>query len=228
MPITINGSGTITGISAGGYPDDSVTADDLADGTLKVKAVTTKVQSFASNIITTSGSYTDTGIFINHTPTSTIKALSGVSALNLALLMVLILTTFYRLRDGSNQNISSQQFVFRVQTGNGALHLSITDIWEPNSTSQQTIKLFAAQSGGTSTQLVSPVIMSVFGRIMIDNVDTAEALYVLRPGAKWCLREGGYAEIVWLDDSDPPTEAEINAKAQELIELKPWKELRIA
>ena len=32
MPITINGSGTITGISAGGLPDGSVTNDDLATG----------------------------------------------------------------------------------------------------------------------------------------------------------------------------------------------------
>tara|TARA_B100002019_G_scaffold45607_1_gene38308 strand:- start:834 stop:1439 length:606 start_codon:yes stop_codon:yes gene_type:complete len=30
MPITINGSGTLTGISAGGYPDGSVTDADLA------------------------------------------------------------------------------------------------------------------------------------------------------------------------------------------------------
>jgi len=30
MPISINGSGTLTGISAGGYPDATVTADDLA------------------------------------------------------------------------------------------------------------------------------------------------------------------------------------------------------
>jgi hypothetical protein len=30
MAITINGSGTITGISAGGLPDGSVTADDIA------------------------------------------------------------------------------------------------------------------------------------------------------------------------------------------------------
>ena len=30
MPITINGNGTLSGISAGGYPDGTVTADDLA------------------------------------------------------------------------------------------------------------------------------------------------------------------------------------------------------
>jgi hypothetical protein len=32
MPIAINGSGTITGISAGGLPDASITADELATG----------------------------------------------------------------------------------------------------------------------------------------------------------------------------------------------------
>jgi hypothetical protein len=32
MAIVINGSGSITGISAGGLPDGSVTADDLASG----------------------------------------------------------------------------------------------------------------------------------------------------------------------------------------------------
>ncbi len=32
MPIAINGSGTITGISAGGLPDASITADELASG----------------------------------------------------------------------------------------------------------------------------------------------------------------------------------------------------
>ena len=32
MPVTINGNGTITGISAGGLPDGCVTADDLASG----------------------------------------------------------------------------------------------------------------------------------------------------------------------------------------------------
>ena len=32
MPITINGTGTITGISAGGLPDDSIIAADIAAG----------------------------------------------------------------------------------------------------------------------------------------------------------------------------------------------------
>ena len=32
MPITINGSGTVTGISAGGLPDDSIVTADIAAG----------------------------------------------------------------------------------------------------------------------------------------------------------------------------------------------------
>lgn len=34
MPITINGTGSITGLSAGGLPDASVTGADIADATL--------------------------------------------------------------------------------------------------------------------------------------------------------------------------------------------------
>jgi hypothetical protein len=42
MPITINGSGTITGISAGGLPDSIVTTDDIANSAVtdaKIAAV---------------------------------------------------------------------------------------------------------------------------------------------------------------------------------------------
>lgn len=34
MPITIDGSGTITGISAGGLPDASITTAEIADGNI--------------------------------------------------------------------------------------------------------------------------------------------------------------------------------------------------
>ena len=39
MPISINGTGTITGISAGGLPDASVTADDLASSAVTTAKV---------------------------------------------------------------------------------------------------------------------------------------------------------------------------------------------
>lgn len=44
MPISINGSGSITGLSAGGLPDGSITADDLASSLdLSAKTVTLPV-----------------------------------------------------------------------------------------------------------------------------------------------------------------------------------------
>ena len=50
MPITINGSGTITGISAGGLPDDSITTADIADSAVtdaKISALTSSKLSGA-------------------------------------------------------------------------------------------------------------------------------------------------------------------------------------
>jgi len=39
MPITINGSGTVTGISAGGLPDDSIVTADIAAGAVTTAKV---------------------------------------------------------------------------------------------------------------------------------------------------------------------------------------------
>ena len=83
MAITINGSGTITGVSAGGLPDGSITADDLATsldltgktvtlpsgtgGKVLQVVSTTANPSFTS---TTSTSYVDSGLSLGITLTS--------------------------------------------------------------------------------------------------------------------------------------------------------------
>ena len=83
MAITINGTGSITGITAGGYPDATVTADDLA-ATLDLtgKTVTLPsgtggkilqvVQTIKSDIFSTaSSSFVDvTGLSASITPSS--------------------------------------------------------------------------------------------------------------------------------------------------------------
>lgn len=77
MPISITGTGTITGISAGGLPDACVTAADLASGAarsnfgagciLQVQQATVTAATFS----TTSNSYVDvTGLSVNITPSS--------------------------------------------------------------------------------------------------------------------------------------------------------------
>ncbi len=37
------------------------------------------------------------------------------------------------------------------------------------------------------------------------------ALLILRPGARWTVRGGTYDGLVWLDESAPPTRAEVEA-----------------
>jgi hypothetical protein len=80
MAITINGTGTITGISAGGLPDGSVTADDLATnldlsskvltgtGLLKQVVATTMTDTF--NTTTANVFQQITGLNTNITTTS--------------------------------------------------------------------------------------------------------------------------------------------------------------
>jgi len=59
MPITINGSGTVTGISAGGLPDGVITTDDIAAG-----AVT---QAKRSEGLTLGTAQTATGVAVDFT-----------------------------------------------------------------------------------------------------------------------------------------------------------------
>ena len=65
MAVTINGSGTISGVSAGGY---SLTDADLPNGSV-VQVVYAGDQP-SSTLTTTSTSYVDTGISATITPSS--------------------------------------------------------------------------------------------------------------------------------------------------------------
>lgn len=62
MPITINGSGTLTGLSAGGLPDSSITSDDIAAAAV-TPAKLSQPLTLATAQNTTSGTSIDfTGI----------------------------------------------------------------------------------------------------------------------------------------------------------------------
>jgi len=77
MPISITGTGTVTGISVGGLPDAIITSAELASGAARTNfgagavlqvASTTKTDVFS----TTSTSFTDiTGLSVSITPSST-------------------------------------------------------------------------------------------------------------------------------------------------------------
>ena len=73
MPITINGSGTITGLSVGGLPDGTVDAGTLASGTVSNtgKILQTVVANSTDRIDTNSTSWTATHLTATITPSAT-------------------------------------------------------------------------------------------------------------------------------------------------------------
>jgi len=88
MPISINGSGTVTGISVGGLPDGIVDTDMIAAaavtapkrgaGAILQVVSTTKTDTFSSN----SDSFTDlTGLSVTITPTSTSSKILFIASL---------------------------------------------------------------------------------------------------------------------------------------------------
>jgi len=74
MPITINGSGTLTGISAGGLPDGSITSDDLANGAVTAAKLAAGAGGKILQVVTTDY----TGLF----STSTANTWTQVSGLD--------------------------------------------------------------------------------------------------------------------------------------------------
>lgn len=73
MPIVLNGSGTITGISAGGLPDGIIQSADLASGVGgKILQVvqTVKTDTFSQSSLNDSTFSNDTGLNVTITPSS--------------------------------------------------------------------------------------------------------------------------------------------------------------
>ncbi len=102
MPVTINGNGTITGVSVGGLPDGIVDTDMLANGAVTAAkrgagAILQVKHSFSDVFSTTSTSYVDSGLSVTITPTSSSsKFIINVNAI------------------GSASSDNSSQGVFRI------------------------------------------------------------------------------------------------------------------
>tara|TARA_Y100000813_G_scaffold197148_1_gene181892 strand:+ start:60 stop:596 length:537 start_codon:yes stop_codon:yes gene_type:complete len=78
MPIVLNGSGTVTGISVGGLPDGIVDGDTLASG-VGGKVLQSVTASTTTQVETTSTTYTDTGLTASITISASSKVLVLVS-----------------------------------------------------------------------------------------------------------------------------------------------------
>jgi hypothetical protein len=103
MALVLNGSGSITGLSAGGLPDGSVTADDIAS--LPAGSVIQVVQGSMSSQVVGSGlsaTWGTTGLSASITPSSTSNK-------------VLVLIDTYANSEGANYN-KVQVGIFRGST----------------------------------------------------------------------------------------------------------------
>jgi len=95
MPITINGSGTVTGISVGGLPDGIVDSGTLASG-VGGKILQVVEGSSTTEVEVTSTSLTDSGLSATITP---------ASSSNKILVLVNQIYTIYRHDDDNNGGI---------------------------------------------------------------------------------------------------------------------------
>ena len=142
MPIAINGSGTVTGISVGGLPDGIVDTDMIAAGAvtapkrgagaiLQVKqSVVTAISSYSTGSSTVSDSYFDiSGLSVTLTPASGTKCLinytvnlGGETGFDAGIAVLRGSTQIY-LGDasGSRQRLSSYYF---IEAGNETLGAS--------------------------------------------------------------------------------------------------------
>jgi len=93
MPITINGSGTVTGISAGGLPDACITTDDIASSAFATTAqkdgthTTGSITSGTTALTVASGSGISNGDYVigeGITPGTTVSSGGGTTSITLS------------------------------------------------------------------------------------------------------------------------------------------------
>ena len=157
MPITLNGSGTVTGISAGGLPDGVIQSADLASGVggkiLQYQSV--KYDSYAS---TTSTSYIDSGLTCNITPISSNSKIVIVGRIQLCKTSYTCIARLLRDSTEISNNSSSggNTDFFTFYSANSYMSIAIPFMADdsPNTTSQVTYKL-QIKSDGANTLYVN-------------------------------------------------------------------------
>ena len=171
MAITINGSGTISGISAGGLPDGVITADDLAAGVGgKVLQVVNGTHSAGTS--TTSTSFVDTGLSASITPSSTSSKIAVVIFQPMFVGQADQTTAWYFVQLLRNSTFLTKQHNQFASSGTGQFtlpsHISFLD--SPGTTSSVTYKTQCMTYNGSNaiylswdTAVASITLMEIAG-----------------------------------------------------------------
>jgi len=187
MPITINGSGTVTGITAGGLPDGVITTDDIAANAISTAkladaaitrakmgyagAILQVVQTYArsSHTATSSTSYVTTGLLASITPSSASNKILIIAALNYSS-DTDTYGAFRLYRNGSDVvnarsstasgNRENAFIGISNRDGDSAYEMNLkTQVFvdSPASTSQQTYEIYWRKTYGGAIYLGRPV-----------------------------------------------------------------------
>jgi len=158
MPITINGSGTVTGLSVGGLPDGTVDAGTLASGTVSNtgKILQTVVGKAAGRVSNSTTSWTASNVSVTITPSATsskILILASVD-INTNGSGTGVYLTLYR--DSTNIGHSSEGKTLcygqqsRIMTSGSFMHYD-----SPSSTSAILYKIYTKAFGSGSFEFPS-------------------------------------------------------------------------
>ena len=173
MPVTINGNGSITGLSVGGLGSGVVNEATIANG-----AVTQAKRTFATGEVLqvvhnhfsysggthsgllSNGSWTDVvGLTLPITPIGTNSTIILSANCRLGSSYGSYITQYFKWVDSNGNNLTpyNNNFVYTTNTGTGNIHLPITAS-HTNVSSAQTYKLQHQQGGGNGLYIYSPVI----------------------------------------------------------------------
>jgi len=169
MPITINGSGTVTGITAGGLPDGVITTDDIAASAITrakigyAGAILQVVQTVKTDTFSRTSSGSDygeiTGLSVSITPSSASSKIlifasisCSVTASNRVGLRLAVnssaITAYTGDASGSRTRAASATWASAA--GNDLSHLTLNYLHSPGSTSAQSYSI-QGSAEGTST-----------------------------------------------------------------------------
>jgi hypothetical protein len=154
MPITINGSGTVSGISAGGLPDGCIQSADIASGVIPAggKVLQTIMVEKTNTASHNSGSTVQdvSGMSVNITPSASTSKILVNSTLQFCTQEGGYGFVFYLMRDSTNLSRGDASGSYRTRGTFGNLSdmnngydlrpFTISYLDSPNTTSQITYK----------------------------------------------------------------------------------------
>tara|TARA_Y100001937_G_C7051948_1_gene299556 strand:- start:400 stop:945 length:546 start_codon:yes stop_codon:yes gene_type:complete len=175
MPVTINGNGSITGLSVGGLGSGVVNEATIANGAVtqaKRTFATGEVLQVVHNHFSYSGgahsglraetSWTDVvGLTLSITPIATNSTIILSANCRLGSSYGSYITQYFKWVDSSGNDLTpyNNNYVYTTDTGTGNIHLPIIAS-QTGVSSAQTYKLRHKMAGGNGLYIYSPVICS--------------------------------------------------------------------